>query len=66
MRGVSEWVKREKKKQEGRFLGILLETLGPLGSGNMLTGKKRHDNRRKKYNNLYHMDKIFSSAPSFK
>ena len=55
-----------KKKQEGRFLGILLETLGPLGSGNMLTGKKRHDNRRKKYNNLYHMDKIFSSAPSFK
>ena len=37
--GVSETVKHQIKKQEGRFLGMLLVTLGASVLGNMLSGK---------------------------
>ena len=36
---VSKIVKHEIKRQEGRFLGILLVILGASTLGNMLTGK---------------------------
>ena len=36
---VSKIVKHEIKRQEGRFLGILLVILGVSTLGNMLTGK---------------------------
>ena len=38
--GVSETVKHEIKKQEGRFLGTSMETLGASMLGNMLTARK--------------------------
>ena len=36
--GVSETVKHEIKRQEGRSLGLLLRTLGDSVLGNVLTG----------------------------
>ena len=59
---VSETVKHKIKKPEGGFLGMLLGTLGASVLGNMLTGKVVMRAERG-YSN---MDKIFSSAPSFK
>ena len=38
-KGVSETIKNEAKEQKGRFLGILLGTLGASLLGNLLTGK---------------------------
>ena len=35
--GISETVKTQNKKQEGGFLGMLLETIGVSVLGNMLT-----------------------------
>ena len=37
---VSETVKHERKRQESRFLGMLLGTLGASMLANMLTGKR--------------------------
>ena len=42
---VSETVKQEIKGQEGKFLGMLLGTLGAPMFGNMLTGKRCHESR---------------------
>ena len=39
IKGVSETIKNEAKKQKGRFLGILLSTLGTSLLENMLAGK---------------------------
>ena len=36
--GASETIKNEAKEQKGRFLGMLLGTLGTSLSGNLLTG----------------------------
>ena len=36
---VSETIKNEAKKQNGGFLGMILETLGASLLGNLLTGK---------------------------
>ena len=40
LEGVSETIKIEAKEQKGRFLSILLGTLGAHLSGNMLAGKE--------------------------
>ena len=39
MKGVTEAVKNETKEQNGRFLSMLLGTLGASLLGNLLTGK---------------------------
>ena len=39
IKGVSETIKNEAKKQKGRFLSMLLGTLGTSLLGNQLTGK---------------------------
>ena len=39
IKGVSETIKYEAKKQKGGFLGMLLGTLGAKLLGNLLTGK---------------------------
>ena len=39
LKGVSETVKNETKEQKGRFLSMLLDTLGASLLGNLLTGK---------------------------
>ena len=39
MKGVSKTIKNEVKERKGRFLGILLGTLGASLLGNLLTGK---------------------------
>ena len=39
LKGVSETIKNEAKKQKGGFLGMLLGTLGASLLGNMLAGK---------------------------
>ena len=39
IKGVSETIKNEAKKQKGRFLSMLLGTLGASLLGNQLTGK---------------------------
>ena len=39
IKGLSEKIKNEAKEQKGRFLGILLGTLGASLSSNLLTGK---------------------------
>ena len=39
IKGVSETIKNEAKKQKGGFLGMLLGTLGASLLGNLLTGK---------------------------
>ena len=36
---LSETIKNKAKEQTGRFLGMLLETLGAILSGNLLTCK---------------------------
>ena len=41
IKGVSEIIKNEAKEQKGRFLGMLLGTLGASLLGNLLTGKSR-------------------------
>ena len=38
IRTVGERIKNEKKEQKGRFLGMLLGTLGASLLGNLLTG----------------------------
>ena len=38
-KGVSETIKNEAKEQKGRFLSMLLGTLGTSFLGNILTGK---------------------------
>ena len=38
IRAVSERIKNEVKEQKGRFLGMLLGTLGASLLGNLLTG----------------------------
>ena len=40
LKGVSESIKDEAKEQKGRFLSMLLGTLGPSLVGNMLAGKE--------------------------
>ena len=39
LKGVTETVKNETKKQKGGFLSMLLGTLGAILLGNLLTGK---------------------------
>ena len=39
IKGVSRTIKNKAKEQKGRFLGMLLETLGASLLGNLLTGK---------------------------
>ena len=39
LKGVTETVKNEAKEQKGRFLSMLLSTLGASLLGNLLTGK---------------------------
>ena len=39
IKGVSETIKNEAKEQKGRFLGMLLDTLGARLLGNLLAGK---------------------------
>ena len=39
IKGISETIKNESKKQRGGFLGMLLDTLGASLLGNLLTGK---------------------------
>ena len=39
MKGTTKTIKNETKEQKGRFLGMLLDTLGASLFGNMLTGK---------------------------
>ena len=39
IKSASKTIKNEAKEQSGRFLGILLGTLGATLLGNMLTGK---------------------------
>ena len=39
MKGVSQTIKNEAREQKGRFLGMLLGTLGATLLGNLLTGK---------------------------
>ena len=39
LKGVTETVKKETKAQKGRFLSMLLGTLGASFLGNLLTGK---------------------------
>ena len=41
IKGVSEIIKNEAKEQKGRFLSMLLGTLGASLLGNRLTGKSR-------------------------
>ena len=38
IKGVSKPIQNETKEQKGRFIGILLGTLGASSLGNMLTG----------------------------
>ena len=40
IKGVSETIKIEAKEQKGRFLTILLGTLGAILLGNLLTGNR--------------------------
>ena len=39
IKGISETIKNEAKEQKGRFLGMLLGTLGASLSGNLLSGE---------------------------
>ena len=39
LKGITKTIENETKKQKGRFLGILLGTLGASLLGNVLTGK---------------------------
>ena len=39
IKGVSEAIKNEGKEQKGRYIGMLLGTLGAILLGNLLTGK---------------------------
>ena len=39
LKGVTETVQNEAKEQKGRFLSMLLGTLGASFLGNLLTGK---------------------------
>ena len=39
LKGVTKTIKNETKKQKGRFLSMLLGTLGATLLGNLLTGK---------------------------
>ena len=39
MKGITKTIENETKEQKGRFLGILLGTLGASLLGNLLTGK---------------------------
>ena len=39
IKGVSEAIKNEAKEQKGRYIGMLLGTLGAILFGNLLTGK---------------------------
>ena len=39
IKSASKTIKNEAKEQSGRFLGILLDTLGATLLGNMLAGK---------------------------
>ena len=39
IKGVSRTIKNKAKEQKGRFLGMLLETLGASLLGNLLTGR---------------------------
>ena len=40
LKGVTETVQKEVKKQKGGFLSMLLDTLGASLLGNLLTGKR--------------------------
>ena len=42
IKGASETVKNEAKKQRRGFLGMLLDTLGASLLSNLLTGKRRN------------------------
>ena len=39
IKGVSKAIKNEAKEQKGGYIGMLLETLGAILLGNLLTGK---------------------------
>ena len=40
LKGISKTIENETKEQKGRFSGILLDTLGVILLGNLLTGGK--------------------------
>ena len=40
MKGVTKTIRNEKKEQKGRFLSMLLRTLGASLLGNLLSGKE--------------------------
>ena len=40
MKGVTKTIRNEKKEQKGRFLSMLLRTLGASLFGNLLSGKE--------------------------
>ena len=41
-KGVTKAIKNEKKEQKGRFLTMLLGTLGASLLGNLLSGKRKY------------------------
>ena len=56
LKGVSETIQHEAKEQRGRFLSMLLGTLGASLLGNLLTGRKgvtRAGEGIKKKNQIY-------------
>ena len=40
LKGITKTIENETKEQKGRFLGMLLGTLGASLLGNILTGKR--------------------------
>ena len=45
LKGVTKTIEKETKEQKGRFLSMLLGTLGASSLGNSLTGKRNCKNR---------------------
>ena len=48
LKGVTKTIKNETKEQKGRFLGMLLGTLGASLFGNMSAGKMNCKSRLRK------------------
>ena len=71
LKGVTKTIKNETKEQKGRFLSLLLGTLGASVLGNMLAGKGivRAGSGNKKGKELLELvlekNRIFNAASSF-
>ena len=54
IKGITKTIKNEKTEQKGRFLGMLVRTLGASTLANLLTGKEilkdSYGNKKKKRN----------------